>query len=54
MTKAVKFDYSKALAFIGQHEIDYLASRSVRPMSSYITEQEQARTIWAGSICQQL
>ena len=27
MTKAVQFDYSKALAFIGQHEIDYLADQ---------------------------
>lgn len=25
MSKAVKFDYSKALAFVGQHEVDYLA-----------------------------
>lgn len=25
MSKAVKFDYSKALTFVGQHEIDYLA-----------------------------
>ncbi|WP_195576181.1 glucose-6-phosphate isomerase [Paenibacillus sp. 1001270B_150601_E10] len=25
MSKNIKFDYSKALAFIGQHEIDYLA-----------------------------
>jgi len=24
MTKAVKFDYSKALSFVGQHEVDYL------------------------------
>ncbi|GBF76425.1 glucose-6-phosphate isomerase [Paenibacillus sp. 598K] len=24
MSKAVKFDYSKALAFVGQHEVDYL------------------------------
>ncbi|MBM7566927.1 glucose-6-phosphate isomerase [Paenibacillus sacheonensis] len=27
MTKAVKFDYSKALGFIGQHEIDNLAQQ---------------------------
>ena len=27
MSKAVQFDYSKALAFIGQHEIDYLADQ---------------------------
>lgn len=24
MSKAVSFDYSKALPFVGQHEIDYL------------------------------
>ncbi|WP_028612144.1 glucose-6-phosphate isomerase [Paenibacillus harenae] len=29
MSKTVKFDYSKALAFVGQHEIDYMAD-SVR------------------------
>ncbi|MFC5648309.1 glucose-6-phosphate isomerase [Paenibacillus solisilvae] len=27
MSKAVQFDYSKALAFIGQHEVDYLADQ---------------------------
>lgn len=29
MSKTVQFDYSKALAFVGQHEIDYL-TESVR------------------------
>lgn len=27
MSKAVKFDYSKALTFVGQHEIDYLTDQ---------------------------
>ncbi|MFB9324818.1 glucose-6-phosphate isomerase [Paenibacillus aurantiacus] len=27
MSKAVKFDYSKALAFLGQHEVDYFAEQ---------------------------
>ncbi|MFD0588574.1 glucose-6-phosphate isomerase [Paenibacillus sp. GCM10027627] len=27
MSKTVKFDYSKALAFVGQHEIDYLSDQ---------------------------
>ena len=27
MSKTVKFDYSKALGFIGQHEIDYLTAQ---------------------------
>ncbi|MBB3112938.1 glucose-6-phosphate isomerase [Paenibacillus phyllosphaerae] len=27
MSKAVKFDYSKALAFVGQHEIDYFSEQ---------------------------
>ncbi|WP_190287438.1 hypothetical protein [Paenibacillus darwinianus] len=26
MSKTVSFDYSKALTFVGQHEVDYLAS----------------------------
>ncbi|RAP77076.1 glucose-6-phosphate isomerase [Paenibacillus montanisoli] len=49
MSKAVQFDYSKALAFIGQHEIDNLASQ-VRAAHDQLREGTGAGSDYLGWI----
>lgn len=50
MSKKINFDYTKALSFFSQTEIDYFAAPVKLALNSCITRAEPAPITWAGLI----